>query len=270
VAGGDRSGSALNQLDMPRSFFIDTDQSFYIADTRNNRVVRWIPGASQGEIVAGNNTAGSGNDQLDNVQSVVVKKDGTMFICDGYRNFRVMRWYKDAKQGQTIIENIECQLLALDNQESLYIMTRSSVIKWNGNETIISNDSAKFGGIFIDKNQSIYLSDQYNKYVLKYPMGVKEPIIAAENVTAGNGTSQLSDPLSVFVDQMENIYVLDYGNTGNARIVRWLNGSSSGSVIIDKIYSPLDFSIGLHGNLYLLESWDIRMFTIDKNTCIQG
>ena len=66
VAGGHGQGSAFNQLHFPFGLDIDDDDgSVFIADTDNHRIVRWEPGARQGEIIAGGNGRGSRTDQMD-------------------------------------------------------------------------------------------------------------------------------------------------------------------------------------------------------------
>ena len=59
VAGGNGQGSQnLNQLWNPMGFFIDTAGNIYIADSRNNRIQKWAPGATEGVTVAGGNGDG--------------------------------------------------------------------------------------------------------------------------------------------------------------------------------------------------------------------
>lgn len=42
VAGGNGPGAALNQLEHPRQIFVDADQSVYVSDRDNHRVVKWV------------------------------------------------------------------------------------------------------------------------------------------------------------------------------------------------------------------------------------
>jgi len=55
VAGGRDAGSALDQLNFPFGIFVDDNQTVYVADFANHRVVKWNRGASTGELVAGGN-----------------------------------------------------------------------------------------------------------------------------------------------------------------------------------------------------------------------
>ncbi|CAF3612376.1 unnamed protein product [Rotaria socialis] len=76
---------------------------------------------------------------------------------------------------------------------------------------------------------------------------------------------------------MGTFYVADYNNH---RIVRWLNGSTSGNVImaeqgvgigIPQVPYPYDLAFGRQGNLYVTELLNsrIQMFPIDKSSCVK-
>ena len=53
VAGGNERGSGLNQLDDPKWIFVDQQQTVYVSDSRNDRVVNWLKGATEDIVVAG-------------------------------------------------------------------------------------------------------------------------------------------------------------------------------------------------------------------------
>ncbi|CAF4408042.1 unnamed protein product, partial [Adineta steineri] len=55
VAGSRDSGDKLNQLLHPIGLYVDDDDTLYIADTGNNRVMEWKSGATVGRVVAGGN-----------------------------------------------------------------------------------------------------------------------------------------------------------------------------------------------------------------------
>ncbi|CAF4398164.1 unnamed protein product [Adineta steineri] len=58
VAGGNGKGSQLNQLKSPGFIFVGEDQSIYVSDRKNHRVIKWIKGAKEGTVVAGGNDEG--------------------------------------------------------------------------------------------------------------------------------------------------------------------------------------------------------------------
>ncbi|CAF2306008.1 unnamed protein product [Rotaria sp. Silwood2] len=59
VAGGNGKGNALNQLSHPCHIFVQRDQSIFIADKGNKRIVKWTGGANQGIVIAGLNDYGN-------------------------------------------------------------------------------------------------------------------------------------------------------------------------------------------------------------------
>ncbi|CAF5082261.1 unnamed protein product, partial [Rotaria sp. Silwood1] len=64
VAGGNGYGSEINQLKTPGSLDVDDDQTIYVADCENHRIVEWKSGATNGEVVVGGNGEGNGAHQL--------------------------------------------------------------------------------------------------------------------------------------------------------------------------------------------------------------
>ena len=58
VAGGNGRGEQLNQFFLPWGFDIDDEQTIYVADTINDRIVEWRKDAKYGRVVAGGNGKG--------------------------------------------------------------------------------------------------------------------------------------------------------------------------------------------------------------------
>ncbi|CAF4276111.1 unnamed protein product, partial [Rotaria magnacalcarata] len=55
VAGGNGQGNGINQLSYPHGLYVDDDQTVYVADQYNHRIVEWKSGATSGQVVAGGN-----------------------------------------------------------------------------------------------------------------------------------------------------------------------------------------------------------------------
>ena len=89
VAGGRGQGSGRDQLHSPYGLFVDDDQTVYIADCGNDRIMAWKAGATTGEVLAGGEV-GAQLDQLSHPTDVIVDGE-TLLICD-QGNRRVMRW----------------------------------------------------------------------------------------------------------------------------------------------------------------------------------
>jgi hypothetical protein len=65
VAGGNGPGDSLRCLNRPRGPFVTPDESVYVSDAGNHRIVKWAAGATAGLTVAGGYGPGNGLHQLD-------------------------------------------------------------------------------------------------------------------------------------------------------------------------------------------------------------
>jgi sugar lactone lactonase YvrE len=85
-------------------------------------------------------------------------------------------------------------------------------------------------GIAFDSSDTLYIADQSNNRIQKWPPGASNGTTVAgqANGAWGATASTLQSPTSVLVDSSNNIYVVD---SSNHRIQLWLNGSSSGTTI---------------------------------------
>ena len=286
VVGGNGGGFELNQLYYPWSVFVDDDQTIYIADYYNHRIVEWKKGATTGRVVAGGKGAGNGDDQLNGPVNVILDKQNDLLIIADYNNRRVVRWPRqNGTSGETIISNIDCWGLVIDHDGNLYVsdIGQHEVRRWKIGET---NGTLVAGGngqgnrldqlnqphyIFIDQYQSIYISDCGNHRVMKWLKGAREGIVLAGNHGSGNALTQLSCPRGLFVDQLETVYVADQNND---RIIRWPKGAAEGTIILgrngkgramNQFNDPLDLSFDQENNLYIVDQSNhrIQKFNID-------
>jgi sugar lactone lactonase YvrE len=101
VAGGNGTGSSSSQLNTPTGVAVDAAGFVYVADTVNDRVQRWRPGAMAGVTVAGGNGTGAAANQLDTPWDVEVDSAGNVYVSDSY-NDRVQRWAPGATIGVTV------------------------------------------------------------------------------------------------------------------------------------------------------------------------
>ena len=122
VAGGNGYGNGIHQLSYPWGLFVDDEQTVYVADRSNHRIVEWKSGTTSGQVVAGGNGQGNGAHQLSNPYDVIVDKErDSLIICDS-SNERVVRWpRRNGTSGETIISNINCWGLTMDENGSLYL-----------------------------------------------------------------------------------------------------------------------------------------------------
>ncbi|CAF1281084.1 unnamed protein product [Adineta steineri] len=289
IAGGNKSGNQLNQLDRPRSIYIDDDhQTIYITDWGNHRIVEWEYGAKTGQIVADRNEYGNRSDQLSGPRDMIVDKTNDSIIISDYGNSRVVRWpRKNDKKGETIISKIDCYGLTMDKNGDLYVSdyAKNEVRRWKQGETegtIVAGGNGQGNQlnqlhlpthIFVDEDHSVYVSDLNNHRVMKWMKGAKEGIVVAGGNSEGDSLTQLSNPYGVVVDHLGNVYVAD---RDNHRIMRWCKGSKEGSIVVggngkgeqrNQFNYPRGLSFDVQGNLYVVDCWNhrIQKFDIDLN-----
>ena len=66
IAGSNFAGNATNQLRNPTAIIFDSkNDTLYVADTTNARIVTWQIDADYGVLVAGGNGNGNRSDQFD-------------------------------------------------------------------------------------------------------------------------------------------------------------------------------------------------------------
>ncbi|CAF1428995.1 unnamed protein product [Adineta steineri] len=278
-----------NQLYDPTGISIDDDtQTIYIADSGNDRIIKWKFDEKQGQIIAGGNGRGNGLNQLDWPTDVILdKKTNSILICD-LNNRRVVRWLLEINAyGQIVINDIDCGGLKIDTQGNIYVSdyVNNEIRKWSAEDPegiIVAGGNGKGNQLnqlnypiyfFVDKDESIYVSDHLNHRVMKWIKNAKEGIVVAGGQGKGNLLTQLKDSSGVMVDHLNNIYVVD---SGNNRIVRWSKDSKKGQVLVGgnekgEEANQFDYPTGLamdrQGNLYVADfsNHRIQKFLIDNH-----
>jgi sugar lactone lactonase YvrE len=286
IAGGNGTGSQLNQLYSPKGIYVDDDQTIYIADTGNHRIMEWKRNAKNGQVVAGGNRQGNANSQLNQPTAVIVdKKTDSLIICDA-GNRRLVRWCRRNAVEGTVLIKTECYGLAMDDKEYLYIVDKEKheVKRWrigDASGTIVAGGNAKGDKnnqldspthIFVDQNYSIYVSDSGNHRVMKWEQDAKEGVVIVDDKITMNWGIRFRWPAGVIVDHLGHVYVAD--DLFNSRISRWLKGTSQGSIILGvnetgsepNLFGGLEgLSFDEEGNIYVAETTNnrIQKFYID-------
>ncbi|CAF1601663.1 unnamed protein product [Rotaria sp. Silwood1] len=280
VAGGKGQGNGINQLSCPHGLYVDDDQTIYVADQANHRIVEWKRGATSGQVVADRSGEESGDHQLNYPVDVIIDKErDSLIICDR-SNKRVVRWpRRNGTSGETIISNIDCGGLTMDENGSLYVtdVGKNEVRRYRKGEyqgTVVAGGNE--GGnrldqlsypryVFVDRDHSVYVSEWYNHRVMKWMKGAKQGIVVAGGQGQGNDLTQLYYPAGVVVDQLGTVYVADFGNH---RTMRWPQEATQGSVIVggngrgeqsNQLEQPIGLSFDRHGNLYVVDLGNHRV-----------
>ncbi|CAF4854666.1 unnamed protein product, partial [Rotaria socialis] len=288
VAGGNGQGNGINQLSNPWGLYVDDDQTVYITDSGNHRIVERKSCATNGQVVAGGNEEGSEAHQLSYPRDVIVDKErDSLIICDR-SNQRVVRWSRrNGTSRETIISNVTCVGLTMDENGSLYVVNvgNNEVRRYRRGEsqgTVVAGGNGRgkrldqlFSPyyVFVDPDHSVYVSDWGNYRAMKWMEGAKEGIVVADGEGKVNGLTQLSHPRGVVVDQLGTVYVAD---RVNHRIMRWPKGAIERSVIVggngeggqsNQLNGPFGLSFDRYGNLYVVdkENHRVQKFNIEFN-----
>jgi hypothetical protein len=238
VAGGNGPGSANNQLGGPSGVAVDAARNVYVADTLNNRVKRWAPGATSGVTVAGFHGGGSAADQLYRPMAVALDAAGDLYVLDS-GNDRVQRWDPGARSGVTVA---------------------------GGNGAGPAADQL-FGpsGLALDSAGNVYIADTDNNRVQCWAPGATSGVTVAGGNGAGGAANQLDTPDAVAVDGAGNVFVAD---TWNHRVQRWAPGATSGVTVAgghsygsaaNQFDYPTGLTLNAAGDLFVLDRVNSRV-----------
>ncbi|CAF2636165.1 unnamed protein product [Rotaria sp. Silwood2] len=281
VAGGRGRGNATYQLDHPKGFLTDDDQTMLMADWDNHRIIQWKVDDTKGQVIAGGNGQGNRLDQLSFPTDVLIDNDtDSLIICDEW-NRRLVQWSRrnGTTQGKVLLDRIFCHGLAMDDQKCLYISDtlKHAVIRYeigDKNGTVVAGGHGKGDGLnqfyqptylFVDRQKTVYVSDSENHRVMKWEKGATEGVVVAGDHGEGNALRQLSYPQGLFVDTLGTIYVVDARNN---RVMRWPEGARQGTVIAggngigqgaNELWGPASLSFDRHGNLYVFDNGNHRV-----------
>ncbi|CAF5116248.1 unnamed protein product, partial [Rotaria sp. Silwood1] len=166
---------------------------------------------------------GDGNEahQLNWPRDVIIDKESnSLIICDG-ENKRVVRWpRRNGTRGETIISNIPCFGLTMDDNGFLYVInagehevrrykigdTKGTVVAGGNGEGNRLDQLSNPRYVFVDRDHSVYVSDCENHRVMKWEEGSKHGIVGAGGQGEGNSLTQLSYPRGIVVDQLGSVY----------------------------------------------------------------
>ncbi|CAF1168153.1 unnamed protein product [Adineta steineri] len=278
VAGGNGFGQKLNQFKYPYGIFIDEYKNIFIADYNIHRIVEWKYNSKEGQIIAGENKQENRTGQLNYPTDVIVDQQNHSIIIADQGNRRVIRWLNQNQQ--ILINNIDCFGLAMGKHGFLYVSDyrKNEVRRWKmgeyNNEGIIvaggNGQGKKLNQlnypvfIFVDEDQSVYVSDKWNHRVVKWRKDAKEGRIVAGGNGQGENLNQLKYPEGIVVDGLDQIYVADFGNH---RVMRWCEGKEEGEIVAgenggnksNQLALPRGLSFDNEGNLYVADCGNARI-----------
>lgn len=293
---GTRAPSATS-LNAPKGLAVDVGGNLWIADSLNNRVLRFPRPFDQNgrpgpDLVLGQadfqsaNSAGVSALSLREPAGVAIGPDGDIFVADSGNN-RVLQFPPNvASRGSAI------RVLGQPNFSAAAPLTPASA------QTLRTPQ-----GLYVDAASSLYVADTGNNRVLIYP-NIRDAALAGLGATlvvgqdtfdgtgAGGDASHLRTPSDVGVDSSGNIYVSDSGNNRvlqfpsllflpltsaaatqvlgqrdlNSSTPNW--NSSDGQATPQSLYAPLGMFVDRRDTLYVGDAGNSRVLHFLKSAAI--
>lgn len=184
-------------LNYPQGIYVDQDGTIYVADTHNNRIVKWYKDASIGIVVAGGNGQGNASNQLYYPWDIYVDEFdeiGAIYICDLW-NHRIQKYLPGATAGITVAGG--------EPLNQLYI---------------------PHSLLFDHNTRTMYIADAGNARILRWPLGLQQGQVIVGGNGQGSQANQFWLAVDIRFDKNYNLYLADWGNW---RIQMFLFNTSS-------------------------------------------
>lgn len=270
----------MDYLNYPSGIDVDDEETVYIADYSNNRVVEWKKGATVGKVVAGDGDPRNRTDRLRHPRDVIYDKATDSFIIADEGNRRIIRYPRQTDLSiETLITDVDPSDLVMDKLGNLYVCDFESheVKRYKIGEsvgTVVAGGKGKGVRlsqlshptcIFVDDNESVYVSDWGNHRIVRWDKGAKKGILIAGGDGFSRDPMALADPFGLHVDESGTVYVADWKKH---RVVRYPKGDIKGSVVVGEgkdgnaptqFYHPMDIAFDKHGNLYVSDYTNHRV-----------
>ncbi|CAF1274257.1 unnamed protein product [Adineta steineri] len=259
VAGGNRKGDQLNQFNSPTFISVDEDQSVYVSDENNLRVMKWRKDAREGTVVAGGNGYGRNLTQLSSPQGVIVDHLGQIYVAD-YWNDRIMRWCEGKQDGEIVVDRYDQK-----NQTNQLVFSSGLSFDDEGNLYVADHFNHR-----IQKFEVIFLSIKIKESqgeVCSTATWSKHGITVAGGKGFGRKLDELADPYGIFLDDNDAIYIAD---RSNHRVVMWKQNATIGQWIAGlkededdthalPLNMPQDIVVDKNGTVYISDGGNYRV-----------
>ena len=225
------------------------NSTLYIADTLNNRVLIVLLSSNNATGIIG--SAGTASNQFNQPTDVFVTTT-SIYILDAL-NYRVQKWPRNGTSGITV-----------------------AGIRGSAGSTASTTTFGYSYSIFVDNAGYLYVSDQPNHRVLRFPPGSTNGtsgIVVAGTGIAGAGPSQLNSPCGIFVDDARAMFIADMYNQ---RIQKWIYGACSGVTVagtgtagssVNQLRNPVSVTVDANQYMYISDRDNHRILRWPVGSC---
>ncbi|HNH82111.1 MAG TPA: hypothetical protein PL157_07025, partial [Acidobacteriota bacterium] len=217
-----------------------------VADTTNNRI-QAFDGVSWNVIGVG--TVGSGDGQFRLPEAVTFDGDGRIYVADTGNN-RIqwstdsgITWANFATFGTGLNQVKAPQGVALDSAGNLYVSDTGNgrVVRFNsgvpGTGVMIASNGTASGqvgsprGLTIDATFRLFITDESNSRILRISNAntTVSATSGAMIATLGTALNKVKNPQGIAIDGNGTLFVAD---TGNSRILRWINANPNNATTL--------------------------------------
>src|SRR6516165_892504 len=240
----DQSGTLVKSFGggmfvFPHGIAVDKDGNIWVTDGqgrdgKGHQVFKFSPDGKVLMTLGKKGVAGTGPDEFNAPSSVLVAPNGDIFAGDGHggnTNSRIVKFDKDGKfikswgkKGTGTGEIDTPHALAMDSRGRLFVGDRNNnriqIFDQDGNFIAAWSQFSRPSGVYIDKNDNIYVADSESESVSKNHDGWKRGIRVGK-ATDGLVTAFIPDPVEkatgtsaaegVAADAMGNIFGAEVG-----------------------------------------------------------
>ncbi len=291
IANVDTRGSrtpSKTSLASPKGIAVDAAGNLYVADSGNNRVLRYPRPVDQSGRITPDAVIGQPNftsatsaaisaASLRAPSAVAIDPDGDIFVADAGNN-RVLEFARGAGTHPNAI-----RVYGQPTFTALGAVSPASAQTFNSPQ-----------GVFVDVSYTMYVADSGNNRVLVFPDTKDDPAAGAAAtmvlgqtsfgaVGAGGGTTGLRLPFDVATDSLGDILVSDSGNnrvlvfpsmlfldlagaTATAAVGQYSVGGSSanwnslnGLATAEGLYDPIGIFVDRQDTLYAADAGNNRV-----------
>ncbi len=236
------NGSSLNLLYHPYGITIVDDETLYIGDRNNNRVVLVQLNSTTAPAVIGQGSTSNMYTLYGPTGTFVTRT--SIYIMDTL-NFRVQKWSRNLSNPVTV----------------------AGILGVNGTSMNMTTLSRSFG-VFVDNYANLFVGDYLNNRVMMFPWnstsGTAGAMVAGTG-SSGSGANQLNGPFGLFVTDDGILYIADYNNH---RIQKWIIGATSGVTVagtgaagsgLSQFNFPNTVVVDLNGYMYIADENNNRV-----------